>query len=161
MGPRKERRRLGLAFGDLGQSTQRSVDGRLIWKQAGDIGIWTAPGKTAPDEKRRIILRIHYLETRMTLTLPLELEQQINNLVLRGGYPNTEAVLVDAVKALVREQERQRIESLLEANGIDEGRLKQLLREAEDSSDYTEMTAQDWKDIEREGLAIVNARHSG
>jgi Arc/MetJ-type ribon-helix-helix transcriptional regulator len=97
----------------------------------------------------------------MTLTLPPELEQQINNLVLRGEYPTTEAVLVDAVRALVREQERQRIESLLEANVMDEGRLKQLLQEAEDGSDYTEMTAQDWKDIEREGLAIVNARKSG
>ena len=96
----------------------------------------------------------------MTLTLPPELEQQINNLVRRGEYPNTEAVLVDAVRALVREQERQRIESLLEANGIDEGQLKQLLQEAEDSSDYTEMTAQDWRDIEREGLAIVNVRKS-
>lgn len=97
----------------------------------------------------------------MTLTLPPELEQQIKNLVLRGEYPSTEAVLVDAVKALVRDQERQRIGSLLEANGIDEGRLTQLLQEAEDSSDYTEMTPQDWKDIEREGLAIVNARKSG
>src|SRR5258708_28387186 len=94
----------------------------------------------------------------MTLTFPTELEQQINNLVLRGEYPNAEAVLVDAVKALVREQERQRIESLLEASSIDEGRLKQFPQEAEDSSDYTEMTAQDWTDIEREGLAIVNAR---
>jgi Arc/MetJ-type ribon-helix-helix transcriptional regulator len=97
----------------------------------------------------------------MTLTLPPEIEQQINNLVLRGEYPNTEAVLVDAVKALVREQERQRIESLLEINDIDEGRLKQLLQEAEDGSDYTEMIAQDWKDIEREGLSIVNARKPG
>ncbi len=97
----------------------------------------------------------------MTLTLPAELEEQINNLVLRGEYPSTEAVLVDAVKALVREQERQRIESLLEANDIDEVHLKQFLQEAEDSSDYTEMTAEDWKDIEREGLAIVNARKSG
>lgn len=96
----------------------------------------------------------------MTLTLPPDLEQHVNNLVRRGEYPSTEAVLVDAVKALVREQERQRIEPLLEANGIDENRLVQLLREAEDSGDYTEMTAQDWDDIEREGLAIVNARKS-
>jgi Arc/MetJ-type ribon-helix-helix transcriptional regulator len=97
----------------------------------------------------------------MTLTLPPELEQQVNNLVLRGEYPNAEAVLVDALRALVREQERRRIESLLEASGIDEGRIMRLLQEAEDSSDYTEMTAQDWKDIEREGLAIVNVRKSG
>jgi Arc/MetJ-type ribon-helix-helix transcriptional regulator len=97
----------------------------------------------------------------MTLTLPPELEHQVNDLVVRGEYPNTEAVLVDAVKALVREQERQRLESLLDANGFDEGRLMQLLQEAEESSDYTEMTAQDWRDIEREGLAIVNTRKSG
>src|SRR5260370_38306145 len=97
----------------------------------------------------------------MTLTLPPELEQQINSLIRRGEYPNTEAVLVDAVKALVREQERQRIESLLEANGIDEVRLMQLLQEAEDSSDYTEMTAQDWKAIDRTALPIVNPRKPG
>ncbi len=81
-------------------------------------------------------------------------------MVRRGEYPNAEAVLVDAVKALVREQERQRLSSLLESNGIDERRLEQLLREAEESGDYTEMTAKDWRDIEHEGLAIVNARKS-
>ncbi len=94
----------------------------------------------------------------MNLTLPPELEQHVNNLVLRGGYPNPEAVLVDAVKALFRELERQRIESLLEESAISERRLDQLLQEAEDSGDYTEMTAQDWEDIELEGLAILNAR---
>jgi len=81
-------------------------------------------------------------------------------LVLRGEYPNAEAVLVDAVKALVREKERERVESLLEANGIDEGRLELLLQEGEESGDYSEMTTQDWDDIEREGLAILNARKS-
>ena len=96
----------------------------------------------------------------MTLTLPPELEQHVNNLVRRGEYPSPEAVLVDAVKALVREQERQRIESVLEQSGIDQSRFEQLLQEAEDSGDYTEMTARDWEDIEREGLAIVNARKS-
>ena len=49
---------------------------------------------------------------------------------------------------------------MLDANGIDERRLEQPLQEAEDSGDYTEMTAQDWEDIEREGLAILNARKS-
>ena len=96
----------------------------------------------------------------MILTLPRELEQHVTNLVRRGAYPNAEAVLVDAVKALVREQERQHIESLLEENAIDDKRINQLLQEAEDSGDYSEMTARDWEDIEREGLAIVNARKS-
>jgi Arc/MetJ-type ribon-helix-helix transcriptional regulator len=94
----------------------------------------------------------------MTLTLPAELEHHVNNLVLQGAYPSVEAVLVDAVKALVREQERRQIESLLEQDGVDERRIEQLLKEAEDSGDYTEMTAEDWDDVQREGLAMANAR---
>jgi len=96
----------------------------------------------------------------MIFTLPPEIERHVANLVRGGVYPNAEAVLVEAVKALVREQERQQIDLLLQENGIDDGRLEQLLQKAEDSGDYTEMTAQDWEDIEREGLAIVNARKS-
>src|ERR1039457_1701855 len=94
----------------------------------------------------------------MTLTLAPELEQHVNNLVRQGGYPDAQAVLADALKALVREQERQRIGSLLVENGIDEGRIKQLLQAAEDSGDYEDLTAQDWEDIERVGLAFGNSR---
>ena len=57
----------------------------------------------------------------------------------------------------MREQERQRIVSLLDETGIDEERMEQLLQAAEDSGDYEELTAHDWNDIEREGLAIVNS----
>jgi Arc/MetJ-type ribon-helix-helix transcriptional regulator len=99
-------------------------------------------------------------EPDMILTLPAEIERQVTNLIRGGVYPNAEAVLVDAVKALVREQERQQIESLLHENGVDDARLEQLLQEAEDSGDQTEMTAQDWEEIRREGLAVVNARKS-
>jgi hypothetical protein len=59
-----------------------------------------------------------------------------------------------------REQEIQRVQALLADNGIDNSRITQLLQEAEDSGDYTEMTAQDWEDIEREGLALLRARKS-
>ena len=96
----------------------------------------------------------------MTLTLPPELEQQVNNLVRRGEYPNPEAVLVEAISVLLRDRERQSIESLLEADSVDASRIEQLLQEAEDSGAYTELTAKDWEDIEREGLAIMNARKS-
>jgi hypothetical protein len=41
---------------------------------------------------------------------------------------------------------------------VDERRIEQLLKEAEDSGDYTEMTAEDWDDVQREGLAMANAR---
>jgi hypothetical protein len=59
-----------------------------------------------------------------------------------------------------REQELKRVEALLADGGTDDRRLEQLLQEAEDSGDYTEMTAQDWEDIEREGLALLKARRS-
>ncbi len=94
----------------------------------------------------------------MTFTVPPDLEQQVNDLVLHGDYPSPEAVLADAVKALVRERERQRIEALLAEGGMDTARLERLLQEAEDSGDYTDLTAADWEDIERDGLAAVNAR---
>ena len=94
----------------------------------------------------------------MTLSLPADIEKHVNDLVVQGAYPSVEAVLVDAVRALVREQERRQIESLLEQDGLDERGIGQLLQEAENSGDYTEMTAEDWKDIEREGMAIINSR---
>ena len=81
-------------------------------------------------------------------------------MISSGGYPSAEAVLTDAVQILLRERERRRLETLLDETGFDEKRIEQLLQEAEDNGDYTEMTAQDWEDIEREGLAIVNARKS-
>ena len=93
----------------------------------------------------------------MTLTLAPELEERVNDLVRQGAYPDAQAVLADALRVLIKEQERHRIHSLLEETGIDEARIEQLLQAAEDSGDYEELTAQDWNDIEREGLAIVNS----
>jgi hypothetical protein len=59
-----------------------------------------------------------------------------------------------------REQEIKRVQALLAETGTDDRRIEQLLHEAEDSGDYTEMTAQDWEDIEREGLTLLRARKS-
>ena len=59
-----------------------------------------------------------------------------------------------------REQEIKRVQALLASNGLDDSRIAQLLQEAEDSGDYSEMTAQDWEDIEREGLAFLRAPKS-
>src|SRR6266498_165683 len=56
---------------------------------------------TVSDEKRRISVRTINTEPQpMTLSIPSELEQHINRFVLGGEYPNAEAVLMDAVKAL-------------------------------------------------------------
>ncbi len=91
----------------------------------------------------------------MNLTLPSEIEERIQQMVLRGDYHSPEELIAEAVTTLVREQERRSIERLLVENGLDDNRIEQLLQEAEDSGDYTEMTAQDWKDIELEALALA------
>ena len=44
-----------------------------------------------------------------------------------------------------REQELKRVQAILASNGLDDSRIAQLLLEAEDSGDYTEMTPQDWE----------------
>jgi hypothetical protein len=41
-----------------------------------------------------------------------------------------------------------------------EGRLETLLKEAEESGPSTEMTAQDWIDIENQGLKRLQSRRS-
>src|SRR5260370_11866790 len=94
----------------------------------------------------------------MNLTLPSEIEERIQQMVLRGDYHSPEELIAEAVTTLVREQEKRSIERLLVENGLDDNRIEQLLKEAEDSGDYTEMTAQDWKDIELEALALTQQR---
>ena len=46
----------------------------------------------------------------------------------------------------------------LPMDGRFDARLEMLLEEAEQSGEPTEMTAGDWDDIEREGLAILKSR---
>jgi len=79
----------------------------------------------------------------MIVNIPPEIEQHLNDLVLRGAYPSAEAVLLDAVRTLIREQERDRMQSLLDEIGIGDACIAQLLQEAEDSSGYSEMTPAD------------------
>ena len=69
------------------------------------------------------------------------------DLVGQGAYPSADAVIADALEAM-----------LLTRSSIDEHRLEALLQEAEDNGGYTEMTAQDWEDIERDGLARLNTQ---
>lgn len=81
----------------------------------------------------------------MHVTLPPELERQVAELVGQGAYPSADAVIVQALEAMLGQRS-------------DDRRIESLLQEAEDSGGHTEMTAQDWENIERDGLAIVNSR---
>ncbi len=75
----------------------------------------------------------------MNVSLTPELERFLNEQVRSGRYSSKEEALGKAVE-LLKEMEEA------------EGRLETLLQEDEDSGPATEMTAQDWADIENEGL---------
>ena len=75
----------------------------------------------------------------MNVSLAPELERFLNEQVRNGRYASPEEAVSRAVELLKETEEAER-------------RLDTLLQEAEDSGPATEMTAQDWADIENEGL---------
>jgi antitoxin ParD1/3/4 len=83
----------------------------------------------------------------MNVSLPPELERFLNEQVRSGRYSSTEEAVGRAVELLKETEEA-------------ESRLETLLQEAEDSGPATEMTAQDWADIESEGLKRLGSRKS-
>jgi len=83
----------------------------------------------------------------MNVSLAPELERFLNEQVQSGRYSSREEAVSKAVELL---KEREEAES----------RLETLLEEAEDSGPATEMTAQDWADIENEGLKRLRSRKS-
>ena len=83
----------------------------------------------------------------MNVSLAPELEQFLNEQVRSGRYGSLEEAVSKAVE-LLKDMEAA------------ESRLEALLQEAEDSGPATEMTAQDWADIENEGLKRLRSRKS-
>ena len=78
---------------------------------------------------------------RMNVSLRPDLEKFVNEKLQSGQYRSPDEVL-----------------SVLKARDEAEHRLETLLQEAEDSGPATEMTPQDWTDIEQEGLRRLNSR---
>lgn len=83
----------------------------------------------------------------MNVRLAPGLERFLNELVRTGRYSSSEEAVSKAVQLLKETEEA-------------ESRLETLLQEAEDSGPETEMTAQDWADIEKEGLNRLRSRKS-
>jgi antitoxin ParD1/3/4 len=83
----------------------------------------------------------------MNISLAPELERFLNEQVQSGRYSSPEEAISKAVE-------------LLKATEEVESRLETLLEEAEDSGPATEMTAQDWADVENEGLKRLRSRKS-
>lgn len=83
----------------------------------------------------------------MNVSLTPELERFLSEQVRSGRYSSTEEAVTKAVDLLKQMEEA-------------ESRLETLLNEAEESGPSTEMTAQDWIDIENQGLKRLQSRKS-
>jgi antitoxin ParD1/3/4 len=83
----------------------------------------------------------------MNISLNPELERFLQDQVGQGRYSSAEEAVTKAVELLKETEEA-------------ESRLEILLQEAEDSGPTTDMTAQDWTDIETEGLKRLDSRKS-
>ncbi len=83
----------------------------------------------------------------MDISLSPELERFLKQQIQSGRYRSAQDVVNRAVE-LLRDMEEA------------EGRLEVLLQEAEESGPATEMTPQDWADIENEGLKRLRSQRS-
>jgi len=84
-------------------------------------------------------------EARMKVSLPEALTAFVEQQIASGKYTNVEQYL----SALIEADQKQKAREQLEA----------LIREGLDSGPASEMTAQDWEHIRREGLARVRSDH--
>src|ERR1035437_5958640 len=99
----------------------------------------------------------------MNVTLAPEFESLLKEKLQAGEYRSADDVL-NAAMELFKEREEDRTVlrgvNAGEPLPIDErlgARLEMLLEEAEQSGEPTEMTAEDWDDIEQEALAILRS----
>jgi putative addiction module CopG family antidote len=100
----------------------------------------------------------------MNVMLAPEFERLLNEKLQAGEYRSADDVL-NAAMELFKEREEDRAVlrgvnagEALPLDGRFDTRLEMLLEEGEHSGEPTEMTAQDWDDIERETLAILRSR---
>jgi antitoxin ParD1/3/4 len=82
----------------------------------------------------------------MNISLPDQLKEFVDNQVGSGRYSSVS----EYVRYLIREDEKRKAQEKLEV----------LLMEGIQSGGPTEMTRQDWVDIRREALKLVEVRKS-
>jgi antitoxin ParD1/3/4 len=82
----------------------------------------------------------------MNISLPDQLKEFVDNQVGSGRYSSVS----EYVRDLIRKDEKRKVQEKLEV----------LLMEGIQSGGPTEMTRQDWVDIRREALKLVEVRKS-
>jgi antitoxin ParD1/3/4 len=80
----------------------------------------------------------------MNISLPEPLKRFVDAQIAAGRYSSAS----EYVRELIREDEKRTVE----------GRLEALLIEGLQGEE-TELTSADWKDIRKEALAVIQARH--
>jgi antitoxin ParD1/3/4 len=81
----------------------------------------------------------------MTISIPDSVKELVDQEVASGAFPSAE----DYIQSLVEADQKRK--------GLD--RLEALIVEGLDSPS-SEMTAEDWDDIRREGLALLHSRRN-
>jgi putative addiction module CopG family antidote len=100
----------------------------------------------------------------MNVTLAPDLERLLNDKLESGEYRSADEVINAAMRLFRDHEADQRVLQRVNAGDplpIDERfptRLEALLEEVEDSGEPTEMTAEDWDDIERDAMEVLNSR---
>jgi putative addiction module CopG family antidote len=102
----------------------------------------------------------------MNVTLAPEFESLLNEKLQAGEYRSADDVL-NAAMELFKEREEDRAVlrgvnagEALPVDGRFDARFEMLLEEAEQTGEPTEMTAEDWEDIEQEALAILRTKNT-
>jgi putative addiction module CopG family antidote len=99
----------------------------------------------------------------MNVTLAPDLERLLNDKLESGEYRSADEVINAAMRLFRDREEDQAVLQRMNAGDplpIDEQfptRLEALLEEAEDSGEPTEMTSEDWDDIERDAMEVLNS----
>lgn len=79
----------------------------------------------------------------MTISIPDSIKELVDQEVASGAFPSAEVYICGLVEADQKRRGLERLEALI-IEGLD--------------SPLSEMTAQDWEDIRREGLAQIRSR---
>ena len=91
----------------------------------------------------------------MNVALPADLEKRVNESVERGEFASQDEFLQRAVELLLNL--RHGAGSPIPVDEHWDNRVEALIEE-DASGEATEMTAHDWEEVEREGLALIEAR---
>lgn len=92
----------------------------------------------------------------MNVALPAELEKRVNEIVERGEFSTRDEFFKEAAELLL--DLRHGYGSPIPVDAQWKKRVEGLIEEAEASGEATEMTDHDWEEVERQGLALIQAR---